>query len=108
MGRLEVYYGGLPYTMVYRSVSTTYFDNIWVYMLLQRTSGTVTLYVAMPTDTSATNCFSFTYHNPIDNQIDFGCSENENESYTGFMDGIEVGFDRSLPNPTVIPTSAPT
>ena len=51
---------------------------------------------------------SFTYSNQIDNQIDFGCSENEDESYTGFMDAIEVGFDRSLDNPTAIPTTAPT
>ena len=86
----------------------TYFDDTWAYLLVQRHAGTVTLYGALLGDAAAENWGSFTYNNQIDNQIDFGCSENEDESYTGFMDAIEVGFDRSLDNPTAIPTTAPT
>lgn len=107
-GQLQVYYNGVFAPFLSKNVSLTYFDNVWAYILLQRKGGTVTLYGAVTGDTTAANWGSFTYTNQIDQNIDFGCSDQINESMYGFMDAIEVGLDKALTDPTVIPTSAPT
>ena len=80
------------------------FDNKWTYMLVQRQSGVVSVYIALAGESQATLWATVPYSNAIDSAVCLGYSTRMDESLMGYLDGFEVVVGDIVSDPTIIPT----